>query len=187
MFPIVHEKFAISACGANGGTMFIRLIVAAAFFLISTISGAFAADLPEEQTVYPPPSMIWTGFYVGAFAGYHFSRLTQEGCTGLCPTSSDGPSGALLGVQGGYDYQFSNNVVLGAFAAVPLLRPETTVHLGGGADFKVSPQFAATAAVRLGYAMDQWLPLHSPVSVMRISKRSRLLRARRLAMIISAI
>lgn len=105
-----------------------------------------------------PTVISWTGGYVGIYGGYHDSRLTQSGCTGLCPTSSDGPSGGLVGLQAGYDYQLSNGVVVGGFVAVPLVRPHKTVTLGGFANFDVKPKFAILGGARVGVAIDRALP-----------------------------
>ena len=73
---------------------------------------AFAADLPArprtytKAPVYTPPQAIynWTGFYIGGHVGGAFPGSNNlEG----------GDARFMGGVQGGYDYQFANNWVLG--------------------------------------------------------------------------
>jgi outer membrane immunogenic protein len=67
---------------------------------------AFAADLPArpytKAPVYKAPEVIynWTGFYIGGHIGGAF-----PGSNNL--ESSD--ARFMGGVQGGFDYQFSNN------------------------------------------------------------------------------
>jgi outer membrane immunogenic protein len=134
--------------------VFHRGLLAVAAMLAAS-SVAMAADAMGGPVA---STYSWTGGYIGAFAGYHDGNLTQSGCTGLCPTSSDGPSGGLVGVQAGYDYQLDNDIVLGGFIGVPLNHLHKTVQLGGFANFDVKPKFALLAGVRVGYAIDRFLP-----------------------------
>jgi len=132
---------------------FLALIVA-----VSTIGAASAADMPAKvRGPVVDQKMSWTGFYLGLFGGYHAGNITQSGCVGLCPVDPK-IEGGLFGIQAGYDYEFSNHVVLGAFGWVPLTRPKSTVSLGPGLDFHVNPTWAAVIAGRVGYAFDRWLP-----------------------------
>src|SRR3954451_6805834 len=74
---------------------------------------AFAADMPPrtytKAPAYTPPQAIynWTGFYLGGHLGGAFAGAN----------SLEGNNGRFLGgVQGGFDYQFAPNWVLGAEA-----------------------------------------------------------------------
>ena len=84
---------------------------------------ALAADLPS-RTMAPmlsaPPALTWTGLYVGAIAGYGWSSSALNGA------STDGGDGTVIdnnynlrstglvgGLQGGYDWQLGNNLVVG--------------------------------------------------------------------------
>lgn len=126
--------------------------------LASLTTGAVAADMPVKARPITPQVMNWTGFYGGVFGGYHDGNITQEGCVGLCAVDPK-LRGGLFGLQAGFDYQFSNNLVVGAFGLLPLVRPTTTINIGGpGLDFHVKPQFAAVLAGRVGMAFDRWLP-----------------------------
>jgi outer membrane immunogenic protein len=88
-------------------------------FLLGTVAlmafaaPALAADLPartySKAPVYTPPEAIynWTGFYIGGHIGGAFAG----------DNSLQGNSGRFLGgVQGGADYQFAPNWVIGAEA-----------------------------------------------------------------------
>jgi outer membrane immunogenic protein len=132
--------------------MFTRLTLAASFVgvsLAALTTGAVAADLPSRRAVTAPyiaPLPTWTGFYVGATAGYDFwNKLTVK------------PNGFAVGLRAGYDYQFSNNIVVGllaegdynfgrkSYSGVSGVTPYT-------ATFKHRDTFSLDA--RLGYAID---------------------------------
>jgi outer membrane immunogenic protein len=89
-----------------------RLLFGAALASIFA-SPVMAADMPArtytKAPVYTPPQAIynWTGFYVGGHIGGAWA-----GDNSL--QSSDGRF--LGGVQGGFDYQFATNWVVGAEA-----------------------------------------------------------------------
>src|SRR6201990_3744917 len=74
---------------------------------------AFAADMPPRPAykapAYTAPAVIynWTGFYIGGHVGGAFAG----------DNSLQGTDGRFLGgVQGGFDYQFATNWVIGAEA-----------------------------------------------------------------------
>jgi opacity protein-like surface antigen len=127
------------------------LVALVAFAALS--APALAADMPVKARPYVEPVVNWTGFYAGAFVGYHWGDITQAGCTGLCAVNPR-LDGAVAGVQFGYDYEFANNMVLGAFGWIPVVAPRATINLGApGLDFHEKPRFTAVGAVRLGMAM----------------------------------
>src|SRR5262245_22469143 len=80
------------------------------FALVALASPAFAADIPARAyTKAPPPTAPaliynWTGFYLGGHIGGAFTDGTNL-------MGSD--SRFMGGVQGGFDYQFAPNWVLG--------------------------------------------------------------------------
>jgi opacity protein-like surface antigen len=74
-----------------------------------------AAVMPVKVKAPPRPFIgptNWTGFYVGGFAGAAAGRtdIGFVGDSGARPWVA----GGLGGIEGGYNYQFSNNWVLGA-------------------------------------------------------------------------
>ncbi|AVO45638.1 outer membrane protein [Phreatobacter cathodiphilus] len=96
------------------------LLATTALFALS--AGAQAADLGAPRTPIAAsvvvPAFSWTGFYVGAHAGYGWGN--SRFFNGIAfPTSTNGP---LIGGQLGFNYQF-NQIVLGveadlAYAAI---------------------------------------------------------------------
>src|ERR1700686_570641 len=79
--------------------------------LIAFAAPALAADIPArtytKAPVYTAPQAVynWTGFYIGGHVGGAFAGNN----------SLEGSGGRFLGgVQGGADYQFATNWVIGA-------------------------------------------------------------------------
>lgn len=120
---------------------------------------ASAADLPSRKgPVVAPvyvPVFTWTGFYVGANAGYAWGQVDS---TGLGVLSFKDPDGFTGGGQVGYNYQMGN-VVLGLEADFQ------------GADLKASVfdpingitasnemNWWGTVRARAGYSFDRFLP-----------------------------
>ena len=118
---------------------------------------ASAADLPSRKgPVVAPvyvPAFTWTGFYVGANAGWGFGNMKSRGVNAFGDLD-----GFVGGGQIGYNYQLGQ-VVLGVEADFQ------------GADLKAGPSFAGLGIVgegktewfgtvrgRVGYAFDRFLP-----------------------------
>jgi outer membrane immunogenic protein len=143
--------------------------------LIAAVAPASAADLaarPYTKASPMDPTYNWSGFYIGVNAGYGWGREDHADLVpggGFWTNGPNGnfggvqgsrPQGAVYGGQGGYNWQFAN-WVLGVELA------------GGGADMKSSNislffpntdrlstkiESTFTAAGRLGYAFNNWLP-----------------------------
>lgn len=109
----------------------LKATAAAAALLAS--GAAFAADLPSRKAapapVYVPPAFTWTGFYVGANAGYGFGRVRTSGAV----NNLDDPQGFIAGGQVGYNYQIGQFVI------------------GGEADLQYSDINAGPNALGLGF------------------------------------
>ena len=129
----------------------MKKILLGAAACVAFAAPAFAADLPArtytKAPVYKAPEAIynWTGFYIGGHVG------------GAFPGSSslEGTDARFMGgVQGGFDYQFSNNWVIGAEAQYSWL----TGGGGGGVAFPGGTVVTGatdqigSATGRLGYA-----------------------------------
>src|SRR4051794_32941278 len=96
------------------------LLVGTALALVS--APAFAADLPMKAPPMAAPVAVynWTGFYIGGHVGWGW---TDVGSVQLAPGTAAFPtgtvysgnnlSGFLGGVQGGFNWQVSPNIVLG--------------------------------------------------------------------------
>jgi len=108
---------------------FVCATVASFTLAVSAVAGvANAADLPPRPYTKAPPPVTapaivynWTGFYIGGHLGGTFS-----GDNSL--QSSD--ARFMGGVQGGFDYQFANNWVMGLEANYSWL-----ASAGGGVVF----------------------------------------------------
>jgi outer membrane immunogenic protein len=138
--------------------------------------GAFAADLPVAQVFKAPAASVavssWTGWYIGGNAGYGwndptvtFSPNDASVVGGLAAFIGGGPpnsfnvTGALGGVQVGYNWQFGQNWVAGFetdFDFANIRGAGTTGYTGaGGFPFSSTAaenvQWFGTARARLGY------------------------------------
>ena len=120
------------------GILMKRLLFGAAALIVFA-SPAMAADMPArtytKAPVYTPPQAIynWTGFYVGGHIGGAWAG----------DNSLVGSDGRFLGgVQGGFDYQFAPNWVMGVEAATPTFstvtgndaEPPMVVEITAGAE-----------------------------------------------------
>ncbi|WEK52562.1 MAG: porin family protein [Candidatus Kaistia colombiensis] len=130
------------------------------------VSAAHAADLtsplPHEPPAAPAPAFTWTGLYLGAHGGYAGADFKTE------PTDAYGgqkPDGFFGGGQAGYNYQFSNNIVLGleADASFGDQKDDISVLLASdevsfGLDYATRIDAFGTVRTRAGYAVDRFLP-----------------------------
>lgn len=136
------------------------------------VGSASAADLSTRYPAYPVkaapvvvPTFSWTGFYVGGNVGWGWASNSFDYTPfgGLAYNYDLGnANGFLGGIQAGYNYQFVNNVVLGAEAdlefadistnGTPVFGPLS----GYGTSAKVDT--FGTIRARAGYAFDRFLP-----------------------------
>ena len=94
------------------------LLATVALVALGATVPALAADLPArtqytKAPAYAAPLYNWTGFYLGGHIGGVFSGNSNFG--GLT-TGNNGNGRFLGGLQGGADYQFNPNWVIGAEA-----------------------------------------------------------------------
>ncbi|MFK8250590.1 outer membrane protein [Ancylobacter terrae] len=146
---------------------------------------ALAADMSypvkAAPVAYAPvPVFSWTGFYIGANAGYGW---TDVGGTNAFIAAADDyyfdflrsgslqPEGWFGGLQAGYNYQFDNNVVLGVEADVQFADMNENFNYSGYSQFvdidnnifqagtiSSKVETFGTIRARLGYAVDRFLP-----------------------------
>jgi outer membrane immunogenic protein len=118
---------------------------------IAFAAPALGADLPKrtytKAPVYTVPQVVynWTGFYVGGHIGGEFAGSN----------SLQGSDARFVGgVQGGFDYQFANNWVLGAEAQYSWLTGNSNngVLFPGGTLVTANPNQLGSVTGRLGYA-----------------------------------
>ncbi|GAB4066078.1 porin family protein [Ancylobacter sonchi] len=103
---------------------------------------ASAADLAyRAPAAYAPPVPVftWTGFYIGANAGYGWGSADF----------SDDTDGFLGGIQAGYNWQFAGSpLVVGI---------ETDIQATNIESPTFSLDYFGTVRARLGFAVDQFL------------------------------
>lgn len=137
-------------------------------FLLSSVAAivlvgagaASAADLPSRKgPVMAPvyaPVFTWTGFYVGANAGYAWGQIDSTNL-GVVGGFKD-PDGFVGGGQIGYNYQVGQ-WVFGAeadFQGADLKATATAPALGLTASNELN--YFGTVRARVGYAFDRFLP-----------------------------
>lgn len=104
-------------------------------------AGAPSAMPVKAPLKAPPPAVMasWTGFYIGGHVGSSAAKMkaetapfteVEDGETTTFQATSGGFTQVLAGVHGGYNYQFTNNLVAGVEADV-------NAKFGGGTLFKV--------------------------------------------------
>ena len=139
---------------------------------------ALAADLPSRRAppVFVPPPAIpvftWTGFYVGAQAGYEFGRSTAFASTpalGGVAANGANPNGFIGGGHVGYNFSTQSIPVLGTLGpfggAGGVIGIEGDVdgsdyhrtYLLGGISNGVREDIQGSVRGRLGIAVDRAL------------------------------
>lgn len=131
---------------------------------------ASAADLatryPVKAAPIPVQTFSWTGFYIGGNVGWAWSSgnydYTPFGSLVSYSYSPSDTNGFVGGLQAGYNYQFANNVVVGAETDFDWASISGNTLLAGGPldAYSVSRNvdYFGTIRARLGYAMDRFLP-----------------------------
>jgi outer membrane immunogenic protein len=131
------------------------MLVVGAFVVFASVASAADIRRPIYKAApFVPPPFSWTGFYLGAHAGWGWSHFNASDPTGLGGGTTDA-NGFLGGLQLGYNYQIASYVigVEGDISWANVKKSETDPFLSG----TLKNDYFATAALRLGYAMDRWL------------------------------
>jgi outer membrane immunogenic protein len=88
--------------------------------LVSLNQGASAADLAVKAAPPPAPVPVWTGFFIGVHAGAAWQSDPNWTFTNpnarFFPSQglpSDDKEGGVGGIQGGYNWQFAPNWLVG--------------------------------------------------------------------------
>lgn len=134
------------------------ILTAAALAVMSQV--AVAADMPARSApraapMYSPaPVFSWTGFYVGANAGYGWANTSVTNIGGIAVTGSSNLNGFLGGAQIGYNWQGASPLVLGIeadFQGTGQNRTDTAL----GISLKQELPWFGTVRGRVGYAFDR--------------------------------
>jgi outer membrane immunogenic protein len=119
------------------------------FCIVVAAPPALAADLAarpytKAPAYVPAPIYNWTGFYIGGHIGGAFAGSS----------SLDNTDGRFLGgLQGGYDYEFSNNVVIGVEAEYNWLTDNNGgATFGGGSIATTNNDQFGSVTGRVGYS-----------------------------------
>jgi len=106
--------------------IFSGRVVAAAVLMGGAVMPAVAADLPAKANAVSAP-FDWSGFYLGGHLGGGFGRTSIDGPFGasMYGDSIRMPS-AFAGVQAGYNWQISPNLVVGVEADVSAMDADGT-------------------------------------------------------------
>ena len=139
----------------------MKKILYSATALTALSFSAFAADLPARTfaPVAPAPIFSWTGFYVGANAGFIRSTAAATDLGGYWrrnETIHSSGSGVLGGIQAGYNYQVGD-IVFGLEA--DLAATSANAKANSNADRADQHKTSALGTVRgrVGYAFDRTL------------------------------
>ncbi|MBP0617308.1 outer membrane protein [Jiella mangrovi] len=150
---------------------FALLLTTAAF-----ATPAMAADIIAPEPPAPAPMVIepiaqtttWTGLNLGVQAGGVFGHNGDasfdtggNAAFGEGDVDGDDTGNFIGGANIGYDYQFQNNVVLGAVADFNYInrKKDTSYTTPDGSEFSSETKlnYLGTVRARLGYAMDNVL------------------------------
>ncbi len=139
--------------------------------LLATTTAAGAADLamayPVKAVAVVAPVFSWTGFYLGANAGYGGGSFDISWpAVGRYPSgyANDNASGFFAGGQIGYNYQFANNVVIGIetdlqWSDVGTSRQVSMTGLPASyQNVQNTVDYFGTVRARMGYAFGTFLP-----------------------------
>lgn len=140
-----------------------RFLLVTAAVLMLPAASAVAADMAypvKAPAVVMPPVFSWTGFYVGVHGGYGGDKFDYPFYAYADPSfgeaesfdidgsASLNSSGFFGGAQIGYNYQFSNNFVLGAEADIAWSGIEGELNAGG--NLYVDEEFLGSASLSAG-------------------------------------
>lgn len=152
------------------------ILSSASMAALLVASSASAADLPKHHLAKAPvavmvksqPAMFaWDGPYAGAEVGGNFSSFSMKKPDGTKMTSSEvekqfgKPKNKLLGgVFAGYNANVGNNVILGIDGNLDFGKSDKTIvpSADGVNGFAYKEKLAGAARVRVGYAMDRFMP-----------------------------
>jgi len=136
------------------------IAVSAAALLSST--GAKAADIVTYQPEPLPiaPAFSWTGFYAGGELGGSWAeaknRLRQNGET--VAKKKLKPEGFIGGIFAGYNFQFTDAIVLGIDTDFLWDDVDDKKTFANGSRLKARQKWNGATRLRAGYAFDRFLP-----------------------------
>lgn len=156
----------------------MKKFLATAAFLVAGSVAASAADLPVRGYTKAAPSVAvspyydWSGFYIGANAGYGWARddhadlTTGGGFFTNGPTGPFGgtqriePRGAVYGGQAGYNWQAANWVFGLEIAGdgTSIRRTDSSIFFPDDEFLRARIDGIVTVTGRIGYSFNNFLP-----------------------------
>ena len=127
---------------------------------------AQSADLPSRRiapAIPMPPAFTWTGFYVGAQAGWAQTRteLTPgaaiAGQAAVASLPSLNRDGATVGLLAGYNYQIGQLVLGGEIDGAALITGKQRFTALTGDFITAHTNWVGSARLRVGYAFDRFM------------------------------
>ena len=140
----------------------MKRVLLASTFLLGITSYAISADaIVQEDVIVEAPSVFnWTGGYIGGQVGYVWGDGDFESDAG---NANIEPDGWLGGVYVGYNYQMTNNVVVGVDADFAWTGADDSAGafidgVGQVGTLDTELEWEGAVRARLGYAVDRFLP-----------------------------
>ena len=137
-----------------------RILVTSVMLSLLTLGSVFAADLPSADQApvlkgpVAAPGFSWSGFYVGADAGWVNSSAHAVDLSGADPSFASDVNGGTIGLLAGYNFQY-NNLVFGLEGDGSLMSGTGTkfpADASGTTTMHSREDAAGHLRVRLGYA-----------------------------------
>ncbi|MGE7367760.1 outer membrane protein [Neorhizobium sp. NPDC001467] len=131
-----------------------KIIVLASAILLSSSALGLSADLIEQSAVPPAtfdsPAFTWTGAYIGLSGGAGWLDASADKKFGRYRDEQDF-DGSVFGAFAGYNWQFSNGIVVGVEGDIEYNSNDETLfgHKTFGTDW------VGSVRGRLGYAFER--------------------------------
>src|SRR5262249_36484395 len=150
----------------------MKKITFTAIVFASGVVSASAADVSVRPFVaYQAPVWSWTGFYIGADAGYGWSNVNHSVAINAVSVSTK-PSGFVGGIYAGYNWQFGQQFVAGLETDIAWANiTDTSGVVGkiGLVPFAIQAQdtlrWLGTTRARLGFLPVQSIMIYGSVGV----------------------
>lgn len=145
----------------------MKFFMTAAAIMLGAATTSYSADFQTEAVsplVTPSPQAAsWTGGYIGLTGGYGWMAGELPTHSAFSFSGDGAASGGMLGGFLGYDYQFSNQIVVGIEGDLAHNWNEKTYNITSpipalnGQNVKVGTDWQGGVKARFGYGFDKAL------------------------------